>query len=271
MKQLLLACVGLCFCTLAAAAGEKKGDVDEVLACMKANVVDRGGLRHLQIVTTDRGGGSTTLELNLYWRPSTTGSTVSIQVTQPESLAGAAYLMRENEKGPDDLYVYVPTIGKARRILGAARGENLWGTSFSYDEIKLAQGLVLNGPTIRLADSTLRGRSVFVLESKFGEPEGRPRKALTYVDQKSCTVLRSELFSAAGELAKTLDGDLSLLFETSDHDERPIWLMLGYTMKDIENGRRSVVRLGEIHLLERARSSLFAPESFYQPLVADDH
>jgi hypothetical protein len=269
MKRLLLACVGLGFCTLAAAGA--KGDAKIVLDCMRANVVERGALRHLQVVTTDKSGGATTLEMDLYWRPSATGSTFSIQVTQPDTLAGAAYLLRENQQGPDDLYIYVPTIGKARRILGAARGENLWGTSFSYDEIKLAQGLVQTGPTTRLADSTVRGRTVFVLESTFGEPDVPSRRSLTYVDQKSCTVLRSELFSEAGTLAKTLDGDLSLLFQTSDHDDKPIWLMLGYTMKDVATGTRSVVRLGEIHLLEKARASLFAPESFFQPLVADDH
>lgn len=268
MTRFLLAASGLLFS--ASGLAQDPSSSQDVLDCMRGNVVERGGVRHLQVTTIDADHSSTTLELDFFWRPSDGGTAVSLHVTQPKSLAGAAYLLRENAHGDDELFVYVPTIGKARKIIGVARGERLWGTGLSYEEIKLVQGLVLTGVTKRRPDSTFAGRAVYVLESQFGTSADAPRKAISYVDRKSCTVLRSELFNPSGTVAKILEGDLAMLFETTDHADKPIWMMLGYTMKDLDHQIMSVVRLGEIHLLERARGGLFSPETFYRPELEDD-
>lgn len=193
-----------------------------------------------------------------------------MQVTKPDSLAGSAYLLREAKKGADELYVYVPAIGKVRSISGTARGEKLWGTNFSYEEFKLIQGMALADPMKKLADAKVMGRPVFVLESNFTRAQKAFSKVVTYVDQQSCTVLRGELFNHAGRLSKVLEGDLSLLFQTSDYSEKPIWLLLGYSMKDVENGTESVVSLGQIQLMEKARASLFDPKTFFQVAPASE-
>ena len=263
MKRFLLVVIGSVLSSLALA--KPAGDVQKVIDCMRGNAVQRGGLRQLEIATTERDGSKESLQLNAYWRPDAAGTRISMQVTQPESLAGSAYLLREAKKGDDELFVYVPSIGKVRKIVGTAREENLWGTNFSYEEFKLIQGMALSSPTKKLADAVVGGRSSHVLESSLVVAGKPARKTVTYVDQKSCTVLKGELFNAAGKLVKVLEGDLSLLFETSDQKDKPVWLLLGYSMKDLERGSVSVVRLGEISLMEKARSSLFEPETFFKP------
>jgi hypothetical protein len=262
MKRLLLILLGTMVSTVALA--NKKWDAQDITDCMHKNLVDEGALRQLEVTTTGRAGEQSSIKSNIYWKPSSQGARVTLQVTKPDDLAGSAYLLREKRRTDDEVYVYVPAAGKARKITGAARSENLWGTAFSYEEIKLIHGLALADATQRHADAVVKGRPVFVLESNLESVKRDLRKVVTYVDQKSCTVLKGEVFNEAGRLTKVLEGDVSMLFETSDYGNRPIWMMLSYTMKDIERGSQSVATLGEISLLEKVASPVFEPESFHK-------
>jgi hypothetical protein len=266
MKYLLGMVVGMMLSTIASASAG--GDAQEVIKCMQRNFVERGVLRQLEVTTTDRAGKQSQLALNMYWKPFGDGARISLQVTQPKDLEGSAYLIQETKGGADELYVYLPAVGKVRKISGAARGENLWGTDFSYEEFKLVQGLTFTGASKKMPDAVVGDRPTFVMETKLDGVESAVSKVLAYVDQKSCTLLKSELFNQAGNQVKVLQGDLSMLFETSDYGDRPIWMLLGYTMKDLERGSQSVVQLSEISLLEKAPPSLFEPDSFFQAPAA---
>ena len=239
-------------------------DADDVMRCMKRNVVEQGALRALEVTTTDSSGKSSTLALNMYWQGEGDEARVTLQVSEPESLAGSAYLIQENGDEADDLFVYLPAVGKVRQIGGAARGEDLWGTTFSYEDFKLVQGLLVDGAARKLADATVADRPVHVLETALGSIDSTFSRVLAYVDKESCTILKGEFFDREGKPLKLLEGDLSLLFETADAKDRTVWVLLGYTMKDLRSGTRSLVELGDIHLMKESPAVLFESDGFFK-------
>jgi hypothetical protein len=239
-------------------------DADDVMRCMQHNVVEQGALRALEVTTTDAAGKSSTLGLNMFWHGDRDDARVTLQVSEPESLAGSAYLIQENGDAADALFVYLPAVGKVRQISGAARGEDLWGTTFSYEDFKLVQGLLIDGAARKSADARVADRPTHVLETALGRVDSSFSRVVAYVDKQSCTVLKAEFFDREGKPSKLLEGDVSLLFETADAKDRKVWVLLGYTMKDLRTGTRSVVELGDIHLMKESPAQLFEPGGFFK-------
>lgn len=263
MKTSLVWIGGLMFSTLAWATPGP--EVRDILGCMQGNLVRHGALRQLEVVTTDPSGGTTYLALNMYWRSIKNVAKVVLHVSKPDDLAGSAYLLRETTGNADELYVYIPSIGKPRRISGSARSENLWGTTFSYEEIKLAQGLPLTGATRRAQDAAVGGRPAYTIETDYSGDELPFSKVLTYVDQESCTVLKAEMFDRENKLSKVLDGDLSRLVKSADAKGNPLWMLLGYTMRDLARGANSRIQFGEVTMLEKQSMDFFTPDNFFRP------
>lgn len=243
--------------------------VTEVRDCMADNLVERGALRELEIRSYDGPGEARTLNANMYWRTDPNGQVrVTLHVNQPDSLEGAAYLLRETAQ-EDEIYVYLPSTKTVKRVTGQGASQSLWGTDFSYGDIRYIQGLLLGDATTRKADASVSGRSVYVLETKAEIPSTGFRKVISYVDKESCTLLKAEFFDSgktSGETPqKVLQGDPSDLFKT-DVYSKEVWLLLGYTMQDLPDGTRSEVRLSEVFLLEDIASAAFDPETFFEPI-----
>lgn len=261
-----------CSCVLAALlalpgamASPPTEDVVEVRDCMANNLVERGALRELEILSYDKHGEASTLNVNMYWRTDPNGRVrVTLHVLQPESLAGAAYLLRETTQD-DEIYVYLPEVDAVKQVTGRGDSQSLWGTDFSYQDIKYLQGVILGEASTRQPDSSIAGRGLYVLETKADIPSTGFRKVVSYVDKETCTLLKAEFFNSGEAPQKVLEGDPSALFQT-DVYSKEVWLLLGYTMRDLRNGTRSEIRLGEMYLLEDMASATFAPDTFFEPI-----
>jgi hypothetical protein len=232
--------------------------VKEIRACMSDNLVKRGALRDLQLGIFDKEGKVRDLGMKLYWKPSKTkGSRVNLRITQPPVMLGSSYLMLQ--EGPnEEVYFYLPGADRALRITGQNMSEPLWGTDFSYGEIKQVLGLLVTGATHRLEDAQVGGRSAYVLETKTSMEETGYRKVVNYVDRASCVLLKSEFIANGDKPRKVLDGDLATLLQADRY-----WTMLGYKMTDLQRGTYTTLTLSDLSIDERLSEKLFSPKEFY--------
>jgi len=53
----------------------------------------------------------------------------------PSDLRGTALLIHENQNGDDDIWLYLPAIGRSRRIVSSARKDAFVGSEFSYADL----------------------------------------------------------------------------------------------------------------------------------------
>jgi hypothetical protein len=234
--------------------------VADVAACMRGNVVDRGSLRELEIVSIDREGKRHRLRMKLFWKPAkdAAGVRTTLRVVEPREYAGASYLVLAKPEG-EEIYLYLPALDRVQRVVGDQRSRPLFGTDFTHTELKQVQGLLEEGETQRLADATLSERAVFVLDTATDAESTGYTHVTSYVDQATCTLLKSELFAQVGAPRKILEGDLSTLLSVD-----PWWLILGYSMTDLRAGTRTNLRLSDLYLLERLPEALFDPASFHR-------
>ena len=232
--------------------------VKEIRACMSDNLVKRGALRDLQLGIFDKEGKVRDLTMKLYWKPSKTkGSRVHLRILKPEVMLGSSYLMLQEGRN-EEVYFYLPGADRALRITGQNMSEPLWGTDFSYGEIKQVLGLLVTGETQRLADAAVQGRNAYVLETKTSLEETGYRRAVNYVDRASCVLLKSEFIASADKPRKVLEGDLSTLLEADRY-----WTMLGYKMSDLQRGTYTTLTLSDLSIDERLSEKLFDPKEFF--------
>ena len=267
-RKFLLCTLALALSGAAAAEPATKpkpepGTVKEIRACMSDNLVKRGALRDLQLGIFDREGKIRDLTMKLYWKPSkTNGSRVHLRILKPEVMLGSSYLMLQEGRN-EEVYFYLPGADRALRITGQNMSEALWGTDFSYGEIKQVMGLLVTGETRRLGDATVQGRNAFVLETQTSMEETGYRKVVNYVDRISCVLLKSEFIANGGGPKKVLEGDLATLLQADKY-----WTMLGYKMSDLSRGTYTTLTLSDLSVDERLSEKLFAPAEFFKQDVA---
>lgn len=234
-------------------------DVDTIAACMRANVVDRGALRDITVESLDASGGAEKLRMKLFWKPSKDGreTRMALRVVAPADVEGWASLVVARPEG-EDVYVYLPALGRVDRLAGGDRTRKLLGTDFTFAELQQLQGMLLGGATTRTADETVAGRDAYVLLTKT-DPASGYVQVRSFVDRRTCTLLKSELFATPEAPRKVLEADVSTLIEVEPH-----WLILGYRLTDRATGTATRVDLSDVYLLESVDEALFTPASFYR-------
>ena len=233
--------------------------VDDIRACMRENLVDRGSLRELNVKATDREGATHEIKMKLFWKPGKDGlARMNLRVLAPADLHGSSYLLLEQPKG-EDVYFFLPANHTVLKVTGNEMTRPLWGTDFSYTEIKQVQGLLLDGMTKRIADANVGDRPAFVLETATRQETTGYKKVVSYVDQASCTLTKSEFFAKGAKPRKVLEADLSSLMKVDTY-----WLVLAYKMTNTAEGSHTDLTLGDLFLMEKNNEKMFDPEQFYQ-------
>jgi len=256
---------GLLLLSSAVAADDKPSpasmSVENIQACMAKNLVNRGALRELNVVATDREGKNHSLRMRLYWKPTKSGhSRLNLRIVEPVAMVGSSYLLLQQGQ-QEEVYFYLRGTDQSVRITGQNMSEPLWGTDFSYGEIKQVLGLLYIGDTRRLADAKIGKRPVYALETRSKMHEvGGYLKVVSYIDQASCTLLKSEFFQKPDAPRKVLEADVAKLLQADNY-----WLMLGYTMTDKREGTHTTVDLSDFSLMERLPEKLFDSKTFFEP------
>jgi hypothetical protein len=265
VKRTAALCAGLVLSGAVAAAtpaapAAKVKSAKDIRSCMSDNLVRRAALRDLTLGVNDKEGKIRDLKLKLYWKPSARGGTrVHLKLVEPVAMSGSSYLLIQ-EGASEEVYFALPGADRALRITGQNMSEPLWGTDFSYGEIKQVMGLLVAGDTQKMADASAGGRSSYVLETATKVEETGYRKVVSYVDQASCVLLKSD-FVAAGETPrKVLEGDVSTLLQADKY-----WMLLGYTMRDLSRGTYTTLALSDLTVDERLSERLFNPKEFFLP------
>ena len=241
------------------AADPASRSIEDISACMRVNIYDKGAIRDFQVKAVDREGKSKTLRFKAFWKPAKTDDNVrlTLQVMEPHNLKGTAYLLTRDGEA-EQLHLYLPALRKVRRVAGGEMFQNLWGTDLAFADIKQLQGLLLDGDVKRLDDQQLAGRPVYLLETATNTSQGGYKLVRSYVDQESCMLLKAEIFAEGEKPQKVLEADISTLMKID-----PWWVVLGYQMTDLRAETHTKVALSDIFIEERLPSSLFTPEGFY--------
>jgi len=233
-------------------------DVGIVEACLRRNLPQRSSVQSVRFQSKDRTGSTRTLAGTAYWKKWEGELSRSlIRIEFPPDLRGSAYLLIERPESVD-VFVYLPEYQKVRRITSHALAGSLFGTDFSYEDMRRLRHLFEAAAAERLPDAEVGGRAVRVLrlvppaESEYGEVKA-------WVDAETCVPLRLELYARGCSLAKVLSADPASL---SRHGS--VWVAHAVVLRDLQEQTETRLELGKLEVDVDVPDRIFSERTLLQ-------
>lgn len=236
----------------------------KLLDCMAANVPDRLRVQGIELEATDATGAVRVMRGKLYAKRETSGDNEGLvrgmlRINSPDYLAGASYLVRQAKDSPEDaMYVYLPSVRRARRVSGGFADGSFLGTNLSYNDLRQMFGS-FNGAVLKLeTDEVIGTRNTKVLSARAAATDATYTQSRIWIDEKTCVPLRAD-FYVGKKLRKQLHADAGALKRQGE-----FWYLTQAELRDLSDKSRTVVRLSEITTTTAdAPDRLFNPTSFH--------
>ena len=257
----LLACLMI---SPAWAAPEGAINISERMECLRANLPTSIGVRKVTLTTTDTTGATRSLIGRLYaiQEPSDSGRNLlraTLRIDEPPNLAGAAYLVRETEDYlRDGMFVYLPAVGRVRRISGSVTDRSLMGSGFSYFDFKQITNAFGDLSPELVAVDTIGDRPTHIFSfTPLEGAETRYTKVHAWIDEQSCLLIRAD-FREGDKVIKRLTAPPGSVVKTGNK-----WVITMLKMDDLQTGTHSELIFDEVTLDEELSAQRFNPKSFY--------
>ncbi|MEN8160149.1 MAG: outer membrane lipoprotein-sorting protein [Myxococcota bacterium] len=218
----------------------------EISQCVQQNFPDDTMKQTVQMVMTDRMGVERLLEAEMFWQKDqqTRLSKVRLDFDNPPELRGAAILVIEKEP-KNDMFMFLPELGKTRRITSSMVNGNMMGTDFTYEDFARLQGMLGNMNTERLPDQELAGRPAFVTSSTpGGDSDSEYERIHSVIDQATCVSLQVEFFEKGHEgPVKRMTVDPTQLQEVATG-----WFPNAIRMEDLRGGTSTALVIEKLEV-----------------------
>lgn len=172
--------------------------------------------------------------------------------TSPEDIKDTSFLVYEKEFAENERFLYLPALGRVKRIASCEKEENFMGTDFSYEDISERK---LKDYTYDLIEETATylERPCYLLVS-YPKEKIKFSKMLLWVDKESFCVLKVHYFDKEGKLIK--------IYEVKELKKiENIWTVTKCSMEDIERNHKTFLILQQVKYNIEIPSWRFLPEA----------
>jgi hypothetical protein len=133
-----------------------------------------------------------------------------VRFTYPNDIKDTGFLVWEQPKGGSERFLYLPSLGRVRRIAGSESQESFVGSDLTYEDIG---GREFDGYSYRLIDAPGAAwtapdgskHPVYTLESKSRDANARFPRVVSLVRHDSFVIVRAEIHNRRDEVQKTFD------------------------------------------------------------------
>ncbi|MDR0376659.1 MAG: outer membrane lipoprotein-sorting protein [Spirochaetaceae bacterium] len=158
-----------------------------------------------RMVITAKDGSTSERVIDQYSKDGPNGSRMIIVFQRPANVAGTRFLTMDNASGGEDRWIFLPSLGKVRRIAASEGGGNFMGTDFSYDDISsMDRNIEMDVHTVSREES-LNGAPCYVIQSVPKDSGYQYSRTLTWIDKARSLIYKSERYNRRGELVKVME------------------------------------------------------------------
>jgi len=180
-------------------------NADTIMTSAKNRVTSDTVSSRSRMVITAKDGSTTERVIDQYSKDGPNGARTVIVFQRPANVAGSRFLTMDNASGGTDQWIFLPNLGRVRRIAASESGGNFMGTDFSYDDISsMDRDISLDTHTI-LREETVNGKNCYVIQSIPKDSSYQYSKSITWVDKESFLIYKSEMYNKRNEAAKIME------------------------------------------------------------------
>jgi hypothetical protein len=159
-----------------------------------------------RMVVTAKDGSNSERVIDQYSKDDSKGNSRTVIVFQrPANVAGTRFLTMDNASGDSDRWIYLPALGKIRRIAASESGGSFMGTDFSYDDISATDRDVSLDTHTLLREETFIGIACYVIQSIPKDNSYQYSKTKSWIEKNNKLMYKSELYDKRGNLIKLLE------------------------------------------------------------------
>lgn len=187
--------------------------------------------------------------------PGTTDNQRLITFIRPTDVKGSKILMKENSKGEDDIWIYLPALKKVRRLVASNKKDSFVGSDFTYADVI---GYKVDEWEHKVLEEKKEdSKECWMIESKPKTPEisslFKISKRLNCVAKDSFIALTSESYDQGGKLVKRYKAkDIVLLDEKNNK-----WAAMFQEAVNTETGHRTTVEFKNYKVNQRVSDEVF--------------
>jgi outer membrane lipoprotein-sorting protein len=202
MKKLVPLLAALLVAAPALIAAE---DADSIVRASRDRINSKTVSTRSRMVIAAKDGSTTERLLDQYSSDAASGERTLIVFQKPAGVAGTRFLTVEKEGGGDDRWIFLPSLGKVRRIAASEGSGSFMGTDLSYDDISSASRDTSADAHKILRDESLDGEACYVIESVPNDSAYQYSKMVSWIAKDTKIAKKIELYDRKGNLAKVLE------------------------------------------------------------------
>jgi len=223
--------------------------VNDMQAEMVMRIIHRSGKERIRELKTASSKNDAGVEKSL------------IRFLSPADVRGTGFLSIDRPDGADEQYLYLPALGKPRRLSSEERGGSFMGSDLSYEDLS---------PTIDdytytlISTEEIGDKEVYVVESqpvsaKVREDVGFAKK-IYWIRKDIMTLIKAEFADSSGTVIKLME--VSQIKQI----EGKFWLGTKIDIKDLEDGSRTVLEYRNIEINSGLTDNNFTIRQLTRPL-----
>jgi len=170
---------------------------------------------------------------------------------KPANVADTRFLVLENEGRAEDRWIYLPKLGKVRRVSSGEGSGSFVGTDFTYDDISAAGREVSKDNHKLLREEAMAGSDCYVLESSPKTPgDGQYSRTVRWIAKNSWLTLRVEMYDKENTLLK--------LLEVSKHENKQgYWTPIVTKMSNVQEKTSTSMEIKQVIYDKAIPASVF--------------
>jgi len=182
-----------------------------------------------------------------------------LRFQSPADIKGTVTLLIEQTGQDDDMWIYLPSLKKTRRLISDNKRDSFVGSDLTFGDLIGHKPSEWNSTLQK--EETLDGKTVYVIESLPKDESVKTHtgysKRLIWVDKQSLVALKTDYWDETGQLLKTIQvSDLRLV----DVD-RAKWQFMDLNAQNHQNHHKTVLHFDDYKVNQNLADTLFNPSS----------
>jgi hypothetical protein len=246
--------IALALVLASAAAAAELQTAEEIDACYQANFPSDTSVQTIAMNARDRIGAVTVSRATMYFKKFDDGlSRVMMRFFKPADMRGAGLLMIE-KPNRNDMFLYLPELGRVKRVTSRMTSSSMFGTDFSYEEFERIQGMAADSPLHRLEDVTVEDRPTYVIETRPTEDDDSAYERIkNFIDQEICVLVRSEFYERGDAPRKIMTSDPAKATKEGD-----IWITREMLMRDKRDETETTMVVEDVEVGKSISRKIFS-------------
>ncbi|RLF33291.1 MAG: outer membrane lipoprotein-sorting protein [Thermoplasmata archaeon] len=202
----------------------------------------------IEMVLVDKRGNARRRILKVYTKDYGELMKSYLEFLKPPDIRGVKFLSWENKDKDDTQYLYLPALGRARRIVSSQKNLRFVNTDFTYEDMQRRHPD--KDTHALLGEEVYQGYPCFVVESIPKKGTSQYSKRISWVDKERFLVLKTEFYNKKGKKCK--------IFRVEKIEKiSGIWTAIRTVMEDLIRQHKTLMNVVEVKYNQGTDDEIF--------------